>query len=457
MPPLKRLLPTLTLIAVAAGLAAPVAALASTTQQSIIEDDTQLHANLDGTLQTMRELGATEVKVAVYWSTLAPQARSFKRPKGFDGSDPAAYPATSWSFYDDVVQQAKADGLQVGFMLTGPAPLWATGKGMPHTNNCPCAQWKPSAADFEEFVHAVGERYDGSYTPAGASAPLPRVSWWSIWNEPNYGPNLAPQATDDNTVYTGASMYRGLLDAAWKGLGATGHKPGRDTIVFGETAPRGVQRRGYPGNFSGTVPLIFVESLYCEDTGGHKLAGKLAKASGCPTTAAASKKFRAQNPALFKASGYADHPYEQGTPPNLPTYACTVRGTNTFCSNKKTRKSDPYYADLPEIPRLERVLDRLNSAYGSHTKFPIWNTEYGFWSHPPDDQPYSLPQATAAEYMNWAEYLSYKQPRIASYDQYLLVDEPDGDWASGLEQADGTLTQSYAAFQLPPYIAKHLP
>ena len=55
-----------------------------------------------------------------------------------------------------------------------------------------------------------------------------------------------------------------------------------------------------------------------------------------------------------------------------------------------------------------RTLDRLNRAYGSRTQFPIWNTEYGYWTNPPEAAARISP-ATAAYYINWAEYLSWKQ------------------------------------------------
>jgi hypothetical protein len=426
-------------------LALPAPASASSTQQSIMEDDGALRTNLDGTLATMRELGVSIVKVGVYWSTIAPKPNSFTTPSHFNASAPGAYPKANWAFYDAVVERARQFGLKVAFMLTGPAPLWATGPGMPKTSNCPCGQWKPSPSAFESFVHAVGERYGGTYRPPGSKSPLPKVSFWTIWNEPNFGPDLAPQAIDHDTIEVGAVSYRALLNAAWKGLHSTGHTPTTDTILIGETAPRGLN---HPiGNFSGVKPLRFVRALYCVGTNYKPLRGADATARSCPTTAAGSHAFKAKNPALFNASGFADHPYEQGVAPDLPTYGCGTK----VCENTKTHKSDPDYADFPEIPRLERTLDRVNAAYGSSTKFPIWNTEYGWWTHPPDANEAALPPATAAYYMNWAEYLSYRQARIRSYDQYLLRD-PGSDYATGLELPSGQPLATFDAFELPLYM-----
>ena len=84
----------------------------------------------------------------------------------------------------------------VYFDLGIQAPIWATGPGAPrdgqhHFN------WEPSSSAFASFVRAVGRRYSGSYRPNGASAPLPRVSFWSVWNEPNLGFELAPQSGEE--------------------------------------------------------------------------------------------------------------------------------------------------------------------------------------------------------------------------------------------------------------------
>jgi hypothetical protein len=423
-------------------------ARASTTQQSIIEDDSQLRAHLTRTLATMHELGVSLVKVAVYWQSVAPKPGAKRAPAGFNAQNPAAYPASSWAFYDALVRQAQQDGMQVGFMLTGPAPVWAEGPGIPAGHPAITGNWKPSASAFGSFVHAVGKRYSGRYAPSRGAAPLPRVSWWSIWNEPNYGPDLAPQAIANNTIDTAAPMYRDLLRAAWTGLATSGHSPVADTILFGETAPRGIVRPGFPGNFSGTVPLRFIRALYCVNNAIRPLQGAVARNEECPTGPGAVARFRADNPALFQASGYALHPYEQGLPPVVPTYACGLQ----FCWNTVTRRSDPDYADFPEIGRLALLLDRLNATYGSPTRFPIWSTEYGWWTKPPYSGRGALPPTTAAAYMNWAEYLSYINPRIRSYDQYLLVDPVSADFASGLELPHGQRKATFDAFELPVFM-----
>jgi hypothetical protein len=424
--PRRILLPLILILPVLAIFHVPAAA-ASSTQEAIFEDDAQLHQNLDGTLATIRSLGVTRIRLFVSWASIAPAPTSTKPPRGFRASNPGDYPAANWNFYDQVLEKAKADGVAVDFMLTAPAPRWAEGPGEPKGGLF--GVWKPSGAAFGAFVKAVGTRYSGTYTPNGASVALPRVDFWAIWNEPNYGPDLAPQATDHDTVELSPAIYRSLLDHAWSALAASGHR--HDTILFGETAPHG---KVHPiGDFSGMYPLRFLRAVYCVDSRFHALRGQAASLRGCPTTAAGSRTFRAQNPALFSASAYAVHPYTESTPPNKPL------------------DGNPDAADLAGVPRLERTLDRLNRVYGSRTRFAIYSTEYGYQTNPPETVAKITP-ATAATYLNWAEYISYKNPRIKSFAQYLLVDPSGGNFASGLEFADGRPKPAFAAYKLPLYL-----
>ena len=172
------------------------------------------------------------------------------------------------------------------------------------------------------------------------------------------------------------------------------------------------------------------------------MRGSAARALGCPTTSSGRHGFRANNPALFSASGFAAHLYALQANPGPPDRPTTVTGNS--------RHSDPDFADLPQVPALVRTLDRLNQVYGSHTRFPIWNTEYGYRTRPPDKV--GLTQSTAAAYINWAEYISYHRTRLRDYMQYLLVDPASGIFASGLQSPSGKPKAAYAAYRMPLYL-----
>ncbi len=386
---------------------------------------TDTAANLDA----LKRLGVDRVHVYMHWADIAPDPTSAKRP-AFDASDPAGYPAAGWAPYDQVVRALEARHMGIDLDLVPPPPNWAAGKGAPHPKTQP--EWKPSAAEFGQFVHAVGVRYSGSYTPAGDSKPLPHVGFWSIWNEPNLGIEMAPEAIDHSQVEVSARYYRAFVDAAWSAFGATGH--GRDTILIGEIAPAGILSGAGPGDFNAMPPLRYLRALYCVDASYKPLQGAAATIRGCPATPAGSARFAAEHPGLFHASGYADHPYPQGLPPN------------------KVTPNEPDFAELAAIGKLESTLDRMQLVYGSHTKFPIWSTEFGYQTTPPDPEAGTVTPKIAAEYLNWAEYITWLDPRQRSFDQYLLTDPPGGYFATGLLTAAGVPKPGYYAFQMPLYL-----
>jgi len=401
---------------------------------TIFEAQSELYANPGATLDQLKRLGVDDVKVFMPWGYLAPDSLSRTRPH-FDAADPAAYPAGAWAPYDAIVRAAAARGIGLDLALEAPAPLWATAPGVPKgTASSFLGTWEPSAKEFGLFVTAAGKRYSGHYKPAGQSV-LPRVDFWSIWNEPNYGQQLAPQAVDDSTVEVSPVYYRALLNAAWASLQQTGH--GHDTILIGEIAPRGETVGDQPGNFSGMVPLRFIRALYCVNQQLVPLTGTAAAERDCPTTAAASKAFPQDNPGLFQATGFAFHPYPQGkVAPNIRTV------------------EEPDYADLPAVPELEQTLDGAMSAYGSRVRLPLYDTEFGYQTDPPEMIDRAISPKQAADYANWAEYLSWLNPRIVTWDQYLLADPQPGasSFDTGLEFYGGRHKALYDAFRMPIYL-----
>ena len=149
-----------------------------------------------------------------------------------------------------MIELAHDDGLGVDLTLSGGAPRWAEGPGIPPSalDNQFWA-WRPSASAFGQFVRAAGERYSGTYVPPGATAPLPRVNFWAVWNEPNFGEDLGPQAIDGSTVSVAPGMYRSLAGQMWNGAAGDRtrprHGPDRRVRADGPERPRGA--RASPG------------------------------------------------------------------------------------------------------------------------------------------------------------------------------------------------------------------
>jgi hypothetical protein len=195
--------------------------------------------------------------------------------------------------------------------------------------------------------------------------------------------------------------------------------------------------------------LTFVRRLYCVDDRGRQLRGGGASAVGCPTTASASRRFRGANPALFKANGFGVHPY----PFNLPPTRSDSHNRNNV--------------EFNQIPQLVSLLDQLQRKYGSRKHFSIYNTEYGFETDPPNNS--RIPSGnhhfvspdTAGLYINWAEYLSWRNPRIASTMQFLLNDPNPtqgasifgyGGFAAGLIFYGGRPKADYYAYRMPLFL-----
>ncbi len=413
-----RTLPAVVAAAVAAVAIAAVLLLltaapapAANTQVAIFEVPNIEFVNPGPTLLVLRTLGVDVLRLPVQWSTIAPDPNSRTRPN-FNASDSNAYPAANWAPYDQLIRQASAYGISVDLMPTGAAPLWATSPGAPSCGRvgtahvCYTGDYYPSASEYGQFVHALATRYSNEH-------------FWELWNEANWGPSLTPQY-NGGSLPVSAKLYRNLIAAGWKALQQTGH--GRDTIVASSLSQDGSSHVGKTGT---TAPLTFIRTVYCLDSGYRQLRGAAARQAGCPTSKSASGRFRGANPALFKVTGWGIHPYPYGKPPT------------------KIDFPNPNGAEFAEIPQLTAAVDRVQKAYGSHARMTIYNTEYGYQSG-------YAGANNAAKYINWAEYLSWKSSRIASYDQYELADI--GWFPTGLMTAAYKPKPSFYAYRLPVWL-----
>jgi hypothetical protein len=366
-------------------LAFPAAASASSTQSLTFEAPRELldPSTRDRTLQEIRELGVDRVRVLVYWKDFAPSASSKRRPV-FDAADPAAYPAGTWDRLDALFEAAGARGVVVQLTLTGPVPKWATASKRDTLT-------RPSPKEFEAFATAVGRRFGD------------RVGLWSIWNEPNHPQFLRPQFVKKRAK--SPRIYRKLFLAGQRGLRASGN--GADTLLFGETAPRGTPRV--------VAPLAFLRGALCLNR-SYKRKGKCARVS---------------------AGGFAHHAYTTRVGPRFTP-------------------PDRDDVTIGVISRLTRALDRAGRAGAIARGLGIYLTEFGIQSTP--DPLVGVSLARQAEYLAIAEHMAYVNPRVKSFSQYLLHDdrprkgsrsERYSGFESGLRRSDGRAKPSYDAFRLP--------
>lgn len=371
------------LAAIAASLVSPVAAHASRGQLTMMEDSTQLlngdQAARDFALDKFKSLGTDIVKVRVQWRNYAPASASRSRPD-FDATDPGAYPPGVWDNLDAAVEGIVARGMRPFLMVGPPAPEWATGGPTKKYTGV----WKVDPAEYQKFVEAIGRRY------SGADAGLPRVSMWSVWNEPNHPQFIQPlsERIGRKWVPTAADQYRRLYTAATAGFAASGHVS--DTVLFGEVLPVGQRRLGTLNTIS---PILWLREFFCVDQRYRPFRGSAARARGCT-----------HFPKIV-TNGFAMHPY---TKPVGPRY----------------HLPNPDDATIGQIARVTRALDRIARTHRIPRRLPIYSTEFGIQTDPPDCIGQGAPIVKQAEIINEAEYDSYVSSRVKTYSQYLLIDDP---------------------------------
>ncbi len=190
--------------------------------------------------------GADAVRVNLYWSLVAPtEPEHPRRPDD---------PAYDWEPIDRAVLAADRHGLDV-LMTVLAAPAWAEGPGRPSFALAPAGSWRPDAAAYGDFAHAVAERYSGSHPVPVALGPgeLPEVDLFAAWNEPNISAYLAPQYAGGENVSPG--IYAGLLDAFYSAVKEVNPEA---VVSTGGTAPF-----GDPVGHRRTAPLAFWRGLMC--------------------------------------------------------------------------------------------------------------------------------------------------------------------------------------------------
>jgi hypothetical protein len=228
------------------------------------------------------------------------------------------------------------------------------------------------------------------------------VDVWSIWNEPNQPQFLKPQYRKGKPY--SPKLYRRLYQRAYAGLRATAANA-NDTILVGETSPR--------GNANIVHPLAFLRGTLCLDS-------KYRKAKSC---------------GRLPADGYAHHAYTTSRGPRF----------------KPPHRDD---VTIGVLSRLVRALDRAGSAGALPKKLPIHLTEFGIQSTP--DRISGVSLAKQAAFLAVSEHIAYVNPRVASFSQYLMSDDPPrsrgykyGGFESGLRSADGRPKPAYEGFRLP--------
>jgi hypothetical protein len=354
----------------------PASAVASTSQESLFQDDAALIFSTEPrrqqTLDELHSLGVDTIRTNVLWNWVVNRPNSTHRPKRV---------VYDWFRWDQLVAGAKARGMAVQLTMTGPAPLWAS-RCRPMRHTC-----KPNPRDYGRFVAAAAKHY-------------PDVTRWSIWNEPNQAGWLYPQPSAPR-------IYRSLAYAAVDALHANGHA--HDDILLGETAPLG--RRFGSRDKLNLAPLTFWRQVLC--LAPYRCSGHFKQ---------------------LRVTGIAHHPYTRGASGS----PLTVVGANDVT--------------LASLGRLVRVIDEGARRRRLPGRLPIYLTEYGLQTNPPDRYSGVSP-SLAATWLNQSDWIAYNNPRVRSVAQYELRDERSlATFQTGLRFKDGRAKPGLAAYRMPLWV-----
>jgi hypothetical protein len=370
----------------------------------------------------MSDIGADRVRITASWSALAPAPRAKAKPaKPFDAERSKTYPEPGWIRLDRAVRAADQAGLKVQLDIAFWAPRWAVAKRGPQRDR---QRFIPDATEFGRFAKAVASRYSGRTDDPRRKSDLPAVRMYTTWNEPNHASFLSPQWKKDGKggwrPYS-PHVYRALHDAAYDAIKAVS----KDNLVLvGGTSSIGSTEPGQ-GN---VPPLEFLRTMACVDD--------LMRPLGVPECKGAGP---------IRADGYAHHPYSLGTSP-------------------ATSAPNPDDAPIADTNRLVKLIDDLNALGRTDGKWPIYLTEYGYETKPPDPYARHTP-AAQAKYLGWATFLARSNPRTNMFAQFLLRDIDDSesgfpessrrhwrDWQTGLLYADGRPKPAAQAFKIPLHV-----
>jgi hypothetical protein len=250
-------------------------------------------------------------------------------------------------------------------------------------------QYPPASAGLlRAFAYGAAQRYSGTFLDSASGNVLPRVGLWLAWNEPNNPVFLQPQFARLQGRWTMAApaAYARICNAVYSGVHAVG---GPEQVACGATAPRGGDDPS--ASRPSISPLAFLRSV---------------KEMG-----------------LRSFDAWADHPY-YGNPSETPA-------TSSVSGN------------AIELGNIDKLIALVTDLYGDK---PIWITEYGYETNPPDTF-FGVSWNKQAVYLRQAYEIARANPRIDLFTWFLLKDSPSPNgWQSGLITAGGRKKPSFTAF-----------
>ena len=374
---------------------------------TVVQDDAELlhrsPARIAATLDDMRDVGVDWVRVTAGWSVIAPAPLKTRGPD-FDATDPDAYPAGAWASLDRVYRSARRRGLRTAIDIAFWAPRWAVAKP---SRDAERQRDTISVQAYADFAAAVARRY-------------PHAVAFTVWNEPNHNAFLLPQWERAGTRWRASSphRYRAMVQAAVPAIEAAA--PGA-LVLIGATSSVGAGQGGATGPADRMAPLTFLREMACVDERLRALS-----------------RPECRDFAALPGDGWSHHPYSLELAPWQPD----------------PQRDNVRMADLD---RLASLLRRLHALGRTRHDLPLYLTEAGYQTSPPDPTQ-TTSVAEHARRLPEAERIARRQPSLRSVAQFLIRDLPErpgasprarwGDYQSGLRYVDGRPKPAHASFAL---------
>ncbi len=374
---------------------------------TIVQDDAELlHRSTRRTaasLDELRRLGVDWVRVTAGWSVIAPSPKASRRPD-FDARDPRAYPRGAWRKLDRLAAMARRRDLALAIDIAFWAPRWAVAGPRPARDGRD--RDGLDVAAYADFAEAVARRY-------------PDAVAFTVWNEPNHPVFLLPQWERGPTGAWRASAphaYRAMVQATVPRI----RRAAPDALVLiGATSSVGTERPDGPKDRM--APVTFLREMACVDTRLRPL-----------------RRRECANFEALEGDGWSHHPYSLELEPWAP---------------------DPRLANarMGDLHRLRRLLDALHARGRTRERLPLYLTEYGYQTDPPDPT-WRVSAADQARWLPEAERIARATPGVRAVAQFLIRDLPERpggdvrtrwrDYQSGLRFADGRAKPARDAFAL---------
>jgi hypothetical protein len=392
-----------------------------------IQDDAEFLSHperLDATLAEVRELGFTHVRLSAHWDQLTREPDATTPPQ-FAAASPGAYEQDKWRALDRAVTAATRQGLAVMIDVAFFAPRWAT-SGPDQFG--PRPRYRIDRRAFADFAVAIAQRYSGRVAASpSAREPLPQISLFTLWNEPNLAVFWTPQRRvlrRGRIALDSPHAYRRLVQVAYPAVKRA--RPDASVLVGGLAPGQAWRPRARQ---AGIPAMRFLREMACVD-------GRLR-----PLHTPDCRDFRP-----VPGDGLAAHPYSLGSPP--------------YFRPRGDRVDTLTMGNLDTLALLlRRLAARGRIAPGVQN---IYLTEFGYLTPDRPDQtgdhlnpfPRVSPERQAV-WEAWAHELAWRTPQVRMFAHFLVRDTPcvlgSGleciDWPSGFLYSDGEAKPSRSALR----------